>query len=130
MATPKISPLPTAPHRLAYGANQSEFRSAGNSWMDGVYKFGNIELPVVVNWMNNTSVLVTEKAQTVQENTLTTHNYMDMAKNARDGAVGAWEDMQGYTIPTNTAWNVRQMEELASAIIIADTKNVKIITET
>jgi len=115
-----ISTLPTPPHRQSMGANEQEYRDTSNFWRDKVYEVWNRQMKPLVTWLNSL-------IPWLNTNIVEVKNARDRAENARNQAVSARDEIEGYIIPDGASYSLEQMEELISAIIQADFKNISII---
>ncbi len=79
MATTKpiLTPLPIPPNRDADGANQATFREKSNAWVDGVFNFGNAEMPPILNYI-----------QLALDESANTHQYYDAILDAIENKIG------------------------------------------
>ena len=116
-----LTTLPSTPSREELGRNQSAYLNYWNTKEEVHYK-NNAWYREFIPWVD----VVRTDVWDAKNETLTAR---DRAETAQNNAVGAWNNIQGYTIPSGTAYSVEQTEELIEAIIWADAENVIIIKE-
>ena len=111
-APPKI---PQTPSREEQNANQEAFLSFWNIFHDKSKAFADW-LVGFIPWVDNLHSEVTSYRNDAL-------NAKNRAITAEYNAVGAWNDIQGYTVPVGTALSVDESEEREMALLEAIMNN-------
>ena len=133
MAIPTYKTPPPHPSR-GEGSDQLAFNQKAELWLDWVFDFfsNGGKFREILRWISQQLTTINREAVDVRRNAEQTAKDKSIAVTAKDETVSAWRKIQGYTIPTETAYRVSEIDKIDEAHLenYLNLKHIQLMIET
>lgn len=104
-ALPTFVTLTPPPDRSEAISNPTSFSTKYMAFNTSEKTFANVNMPYAIDWMSRIHGNISQYWEA-------SANDRALTVSAKDQAVGAWNNIQGYVVPTNATMGLEELEDL------------------